>query len=99
MLTASEISALIRKKKKEQESGVEQMSGVGLDVIDTDGMKRMEATDALNMNHPMAHSDGEDSSPSAEMAMEEEEDPEEKAARMGRMQRVKMTIGKMGFDI
>lgn len=76
MMTASQMSAQIRAKKKkmeEDESGAVKLSGIPEDATDIDRTKQIELTDSLNENHPKDHN--EDPSLSEERAQEMKSDP------------------------
>ena len=58
MMTASQMSAAIRAKKKameEEKSGAVKLSGIPEDATDIDILKQHEATDAMNENMPKDH--------------------------------------------
>lgn len=70
MKSASEMSAMIRAKKKKMKEDPDVIDSGGspsMDLQDLDIARREEATDALNQNKPTPHSDGENLSPEEDM--------------------------------
>lgn len=95
MMSASQMSAMIRAKKKkmEEDPDVVDESGHHMDGQDVFATKQREATDALDENMPMAHSDGMDTSPMEEM------DEEKRAQKAAKMQKIRLMMGKLQMDI
>lgn len=77
MMTATEMSAKIRAKKKkmEDEAGAVKLSGIPEDATDIMRMKQIQETDDLNENHPKDFD--EDPSVNAERAEEMAAEPHE----------------------
>lgn len=90
MKSASEVSMEIRKKKKMKEDpDVVDLAGIPEDGTDLYVKKGQEATDAMNENMPMKHSDGNDLSPAQEMSEEKDDKKERRKARIGKMSMMK----------
>lgn len=105
MMTASQISAQIRAKKKEMEkdhSDAVKLSGIPMDATDMEVIKNHEEGERLSENHPKDHSDEPElssdvSADGADDAHEEmAPDPKLDDEKMKRMAKIKSMMGRMG---
>lgn len=90
MKSASQMSALIRAKKKKMQEDpdvIDRGGSPSMDAQDIDQAEREEATEELDENEPMVEMDGENTSPATEMDEEEKEDPKlaKRRARLAAM--------------
>jgi hypothetical protein len=70
MKSASQLSQLIRAKKKKMQEDPDVIDSAGspsMDAQDIDHAKRLEATDELNENIPVEHDQANEQSPADEM--------------------------------